>query len=74
MLRKMLRDVAYGSFASILACPQRVRLGDAGCPVLPVEGIGSDVIQAPKPEPPDGPIQLCGFSSGHGVCWFNVRF
>ena len=24
---------------------------NAGCPVLPVEGIGMDVIQAPKPEP-----------------------
>jgi hypothetical protein len=25
-------------------------LGNAGCPVLPVEGIGFDVIQAPKRE------------------------
>src|SRR5438445_9795023 len=37
------------------SCPQRVRLagnlGNAGCPVLQVEGIGLDVIQAPKPEP-----------------------
>src|SRR6266446_9667217 len=37
------------------ACPRHVRLGgnlgNAGCPVLPVEGSGLDVIQAPKPEP-----------------------
>jgi len=26
-------------------------LGNVGCPVLQVEGIGLDVIQAPKPEP-----------------------
>ncbi len=26
-------------------------LGNAGCPVLPIEGIGLDVIQAPIPEP-----------------------
>ena len=48
-------DFRYGSFASILACPRHVRLGgnlgNAGCPVLPVEGVGLDVIQAPKPEP-----------------------
>src|ERR1700682_1396080 len=41
--------------ASILACPQHVRLGgnlgNAGCPGLPVEGSGLDVVQAPKPEP-----------------------
>ena len=47
--------VSVESFASILACPQHVRLGGnlgyAGCPVLPVEDIGLDVIQAPKPEP-----------------------
>jgi hypothetical protein len=29
---------------------RRFNLGNAGCPVLPVEGIGLDVIQAPKPE------------------------
>src|SRR5258707_6260801 len=44
--------LAYGSKASILACRQHVRLGDnlgnAGCPVLPVEGIGVEVIQAPN--------------------------
>jgi hypothetical protein len=28
-----------------------VKLGNAGCPVLPVEGIGVEVIQASKPEP-----------------------
>jgi transposase len=33
------------------ACPVRGNLGNAGCPVLPVEGIGLDVIQAPKREP-----------------------
>ena len=47
--------VRSGSFASILAGPPHVRLGgnlrNAGCPVLPVEGIGLDMIQAPKPEP-----------------------
>src|ERR1700730_779751 len=44
-------NIANGSKAPILACPQHVRqdnLGNAGCPVLPVEGIGLDVIQAPK--------------------------
>jgi len=45
-------NVRVGSFASILACPQHVRLrgnlGNAGCLVLPVEGINLDVmIQAP---------------------------
>jgi hypothetical protein len=33
------------------SCPVRGNLGNAGCPVLPVEGIGLDVIQAPKREP-----------------------
>ena len=41
-------------FASILARPRHVRLGgnlgNAGCLVLPVEGIGLDMIQAPEPE------------------------
>lgn len=45
----------FGSFASILACPQHVRLGvnlgNADCPILPGEGIGSDVIQALKSGP-----------------------
>jgi len=48
-------NVSVGSFASIPACPRDVRLGDnlgnAGCLVLPVEGIGLDLAQAPKPEP-----------------------
>src|SRR6266849_10929310 len=39
----------------IKCCVDRLRppgnLGNAGCPVLQVEGIGLDVIQAPKPEP-----------------------
>ena len=47
--------VRSGAIASILACRQHVRLagnlGNAGSPVLPVEGSGLDVIQAPKPEP-----------------------
>src|SRR6266851_6731885 len=45
---------ACGSFASILLCLGHVRLGgnigNAGCPVLSVEGIGLDVIQAPELE------------------------
>jgi hypothetical protein len=48
-------DVSVGSFASILACPQHVRLwgnlGSADCPVLKVEGIGLNVIQAAKRGP-----------------------
>ena len=42
--------VSFGSFASILPRPRHVggNLGNADCPVLPVEGIGSDVIQEPK--------------------------
>jgi hypothetical protein len=43
-------DVRLGSVASILACPGHVRLrgnlGSTGPLVLPVEGIGLDVIQA----------------------------
>src|SRR5215470_5529538 len=46
---------ALGSLAPILACPRHVRLGsnlvNAGCPALPVEGIGMDVIRAPKRDP-----------------------
>jgi len=46
------RDGRNGPKASILACPQHVRLGfnlgSADCPVLPVESIGLDVNQAPK--------------------------
>jgi hypothetical protein len=42
----------FGSFASILAFPPHVRLrgnlGNDVCPVLPIEGIGVDVIQAPN--------------------------
>src|SRR5436190_24244010 len=38
------REISYGSLASISACPQHVRLGgnlgNAGCPVLSVGGIG----------------------------------
>jgi hypothetical protein len=33
------------------ACPVGGNLGNVGFPVLPVEGIGLDMIQAPKPEP-----------------------
>jgi hypothetical protein len=43
-------DVRFGSFASILACPLHVRLrgnlGSADCPVLTVEGIGQNLIEA----------------------------
>ena len=43
-------DVQNGSIASILACPRHVRLwgnlGNAGCLVLPFEGIGPEMIQA----------------------------
>ena len=50
-----LWDFRYGSIASILPCPGYVRLrgnlGSTGPPVLPVEGIGFDVIQASKPDP-----------------------
>ena len=53
--RSDARQVCFGLIASILACRRHVRsavnLGSAGCPGLPVEGIGLDVIQAPKPEP-----------------------
>jgi hypothetical protein len=56
---------ALGSFGSILACQQHARLGgnlgNAGCPVLPVEGIDLDVIQAPKPEPRIMRYELTGF-------------
>jgi hypothetical protein len=49
------RVVCLGSFASILACPQHVRLwgnhGSADCPVLTVEGIGMNMIQAAKRAP-----------------------
>ena len=45
-------DHTFGSFSSILACPQHVRLGvdlgNADCPVLPIEGIGLDVIQTAR--------------------------
>ena len=49
------RHIPTLPFASILGCLRHARfggnLGGAGCPFLPVEGIGLDVIQAPKPEP-----------------------
>jgi hypothetical protein len=69
--RSSRRDVPCGSFASVLAYPQHVRLGgnlgNAGFPVLPVEGIGLDVIQAPKPEPPIMWYELTDFE------WAAVR-
>jgi hypothetical protein len=37
------------------ACPVRLNLGNADCPVLPVAGIGLDVIQAPKAD-----LESCG--------------
>ena len=45
--------VRNGSFPSILARPQQVRLrdnlGSSGRPILPVQGVDLDVIQVPKP-------------------------
>src|SRR5882672_9154961 len=53
--RRSCRAVIERTSVPDHSCPQRVRLagnlGNAGCPVLQVEGIGLDVIQAPKPEP-----------------------
>jgi hypothetical protein len=50
----------WGSFASILACPQHVwlrsNLVSSGCPVLSVGGIGLDIIQAPN-----GSLEACGY-------------
>jgi hypothetical protein len=43
------------------ACPVRGNLGNAGCPVLSVEGIGLDLIQAPKPEPRTMRYELTDF-------------
>ena len=42
------------------ACQVRGNLGNAGCPDLPIEGIGLDAIQASKLEPPDGPFSFAG--------------
>ena len=41
----------------------RVNLGNAGRPVLPIEGVGFDVIQAPKLEPRIMRYQLTDFVS-----------
>jgi hypothetical protein len=55
--RHVLANIRYGSvirvgFGKSAACSVRGgNLGNAGCPVLPVEGIGLDVIQAPRREP-----------------------
>ena len=53
--RMGMQNGRFGSIAPVLTCRRHVRLaanlGSAGCPGLPVEGIGLDVIQAPKPEP-----------------------
>ena len=43
------------------SCPVRDNLSRAGYPVLPVEGTGLDVIQAPKPEPGVMRYELTGF-------------
>ena len=43
------------------SCPVRDNLSRAGYPVLPVEGTGLDVIQAPKPEPGVMRYELPGF-------------
>ena len=41
-------DVRSGSFSTELGCPRHVRfwgnLGNIGCPVLPVEGIGANYL------------------------------
>ena len=46
------RNVCWGSFASIPACPRHVRfggnLGNVSCLGLLIEGIGLDVIQSPR--------------------------
>ena len=41
---------------------------NAGCPVLPVEDIGMDVIQAPKPEPRIMRDELTDFERAAIVC------
>jgi hypothetical protein len=50
-----LPNVTFGSnrvgFGMSAAGPVGGNPGNAGCPVLPFEGIGLDVIQTPKPEP-----------------------
>jgi hypothetical protein len=54
-----------GQKRRFLACPQLVQLGgnlgNAGCPGLPVEGIGLDVIQAP-----DRSLESYGLLLAHG--------
>ena len=53
------------SIASALTCRRHVRLaanlGSAEWPGLPVEGIGLDVIQTAKPEPPIMRYELTDF-------------
>jgi hypothetical protein len=48
MAGPMPLDVSVGSISTELGCPRHVRfwrnLGNAGCPVLPVDGNGLDVI------------------------------
>jgi hypothetical protein len=50
----LVRNVRNGSFASILARPLHVRSednpGNAGCPVLLVEGIGLEMAQGAQTE------------------------
>jgi hypothetical protein len=57
--------------ASIMAYLRHVGLGGslerAGCPVSQVEGIGFDVIQAPKPEPRFTRYELTDFE------WAAIR-
>jgi hypothetical protein len=60
-----------GPIASVLPRRRHVRfaanLGSAGCPGLPVEGIGLDAIQAPKPEPRIMRYELTDFE------WATIR-
>jgi hypothetical protein len=54
MIADFASHVADGSFASIWHVRSMSgyggNLGNAGCSVLPLEGIGLDVVQAPKRE------------------------
>jgi hypothetical protein len=55
MAAERSRHVSYGVIRLDFGRRRHVRLGrdlgNAGCPVLPVEGIGLDVVQSPNPEP-----------------------
>jgi hypothetical protein len=54
-----LKRIIRVDFGMSATCPVTGgNLGNAGCPVLPVEGIGLDVIQAPKRG-----LESCGMNS-----------